>query len=529
MAKHWIYISFVFLSVIAFAQPQPQPLATVDTTAITIGEDIHYELRVQTDSTARVAFPKGQSFLPFEIIDTTKINRKLVGDKSDWSRVYTLIHFDSGTYHIPPQKVWVDGIAFSTDSLKIQVHTVEVDTLKQPLYPIKPIIEIEKNTAGWWRPYLVVLVLLGALVASYFLFVKARDKIREKHKALPPFERALQALQALETDNLLEQEDYKKYYSTLTDIVRNYLEDDAHVDAMESTSSQLIAKLQLLRDAGNLDLEKDTIENLQSVLETADLVKFAKAAPGAHLALADRTAIESVVKQTKEALPEPTEEERLQDEAYRQAMRKQQRNRQIKRLGWIGAAVVLVGFGTSVALYGFQSVKDRIFGHPTLALSEASWMTSIYGATPVRISTPEVLTRIPSGATTVQQFGMGSLEDSFQFLLRIEQFMNPEGTEVDINERASALLRQLEELGATNIFQKDEAYQSPMGVKGVVVSGSFDWADEEDFIRKEYQVLYFAENKGFQQIRIIYDRGDPYAPQVAERILNSIDFNTDVQ
>lgn len=307
------------------------------------------------------------------------------------------------------------------------------------------------------------------------------------------------------------------------------MEDDAHVDAMESTSSQLIAKLELLRDAGNLDLEKETIDNLQSVLETADLVKFAKAAPGAHHAVADRSAIESVVKQTKEALPEPTEEERLQDEAYRQALRKQQRNRQVKRVGWVAASIMLIGFAASVAIFGFQSVKDRLLGHPTLALNEATWITSTYGATPVRISTPEVLTRLPVGNANVQQFGMGSLEDSFQFLLRIEQFTNPEGTEVDINERASALLRQFEELGATNIFQKDEEYQSPMGVKGVMVSGSFDWSYEDDTIRKEYQVLYFAENKGFQQLRIIYDRGDPYAPQLAERILNSIDFNTDVQ
>ena len=121
MGKAGINILTLFLCAMAFAQPQPQAL--VDTTAMTIGEDIHYELRIQTDSTAQVAFPKDQSFLPFEIIDTTKINRTFVGDKTDWSRVYTLIHFDSGTYHIPQQKVWVDGIAFSTDSLKIQVHT----------------------------------------------------------------------------------------------------------------------------------------------------------------------------------------------------------------------------------------------------------------------------------------------------------------------------------------------------------------------------------------------------------------------
>jgi hypothetical protein len=264
-------------------------------------------------------------------------------------------------------------------------------------------------------------------------------------------------------------------------------------------------------------------------LETADLVKFAKATPGAHHAVADRTAIESVVKKTKEALPEPTEEEKLQDEAYMLAVRKQQRRRQMKRVGWIGASFLVVGFSVAVALYGFQTVKDRILGHPTLALSETSWITSVYGATPVRISTPEVLSRINSGGPTTQQFGMGSLEDSFQFLLRIEQFTDPEGTEIDINERAEALLQQLEELGATNIFQKDDSYQSPRGFEGVLISGSFDWVSQEKTIRKEYQVLYFAENKGLQQIRIIYDRGDPYASQVSERILSSIDFNTDVQ
>lgn len=527
MVKNQIYILYVFVSALGFSQPQPK--AIVDTTAMTIGESIQYELSVQADSTARVTFPKNQSFLPFEIIDTTQVFRTLTGTKSEWSRGYTLIQFDSGTFHIPQQKIWIDGVEFLSDSLKIQVHTVEVDTLKQPLYPIKPIIDIEKNTAGWWRPYLLVLVLIGVLLTSYFLFIKARNKIRERRKALPPFERALQALQALETDNLLAQEDYKTYYSSLTDIVRTYLEDDAHVDAMESTSSQLITKLQLLRDAGNLDLERETIKNLQSVLETADLVKFAKATPGAHHAVADRTAIESVVKKTKEALPEPTEEEKLQDEAYMLAVRKQQRRRQMKRVGWIGASFLVVGFSVAVALYGFQTVKDRILGHPTLALSETSWITSVYGATPVRISTPEVLSRINSGGPTTQQFGMGSLEDSFQFLLRIEQFTDPEGTEIDINERAEALLQQLEELGATNIFQKDDSYQSPRGFEGVLISGSFDWVSQEKTIRKEYQVLYFAENKGLQQIRIIYDRGDPYASQVSERILSSIDFNTDVQ
>ena len=125
---------------------------------------------------------------------------------------------------------------------------------------------------------------------------------------MPPFERALQALQALESKQLDKQEAYKDYYSEMTDIVRNYLEDETNIDALESTSEELLTKLELLRDTGNLELTNATIDQLNEVLSTADLVKFARALPEEYLARLDREKIELVVKDTKEALPEPTEE-----------------------------------------------------------------------------------------------------------------------------------------------------------------------------------------------------------------------------
>ncbi|GIR82033.1 MAG: hypothetical protein CM15mP83_7590 [Flavobacteriaceae bacterium] len=93
-------------------------------------------------------FPQGQTFLPFEIIDTTKLDVQKLANETLWKRSYTLIQFDSGSYHIPRQKVMVNGSPIFTDSLKIEVFSVEVDTLKQPLHPIKPIIAIDKNNSG---------------------------------------------------------------------------------------------------------------------------------------------------------------------------------------------------------------------------------------------------------------------------------------------------------------------------------------------------------------------------------------------
>ena len=69
----------------------------------------------------------------------------------------------------------------------------------------------------------------------------------------PPFERAIKELKKLESFVLKKDQDYKQYYSSLTGIVRRYLEEDAKVSALESTSDQLLIKLELLKTEGILD------------------------------------------------------------------------------------------------------------------------------------------------------------------------------------------------------------------------------------------------------------------------------------
>jgi hypothetical protein len=292
----------------------------------------------------------------------------------------------------------------------------------------------------------------------------------------------------------------------------------------------LIQKLELLRTAGSLVLQPQTISNLKKVLETADLVKFAKAAPGVGLAYEDRSAIESVVVQTKEAIPEPTEEERLQDEAYRQELQKQRRRKQFKLAGLSALGALVLAFGISSYVYGFNQVKDRLLGNPTLQFLESEWITSTYGATPIRMTTPEVLTRIPSDKPNTQTFRLGVLEDPFSLTLRVEQVLGEGEVEVDLAARAEGIIQDLESRGATNIFQKQDEYESPTGFKGVVISGSFDWTPtESDAVRKEYAVYFFAESSGLQQIEIVSNRNDRYAEDIIDRVVNSFTFNTDVQ
>ena len=142
---------------------------------------------------------------------------------------------------------------------------------------------------------------------------------------IPPFDRAIQELKALENQLPKEQEEYKLYYSRLTDVVRRYFDEEAAIDALESTSDELIEKLELRKDAGRLDLSVETLKNLKKVLQNADLVKFARSAPAIGIATQDRSTVEQVVIETKEALPAPTQEELEATAAYQREMERKRR------------------------------------------------------------------------------------------------------------------------------------------------------------------------------------------------------------
>ena len=119
--------------------------------------------------------------------------------------------------------------------------------------------------------------------------------------------------------------------------------------------------MELLLDTGNLELTNTTIDQLKEVLSTDDLVKFACALPEEYLARLDRDKIELVVKDTKAALPEPTEEERLQNEAYARMRRKQQQLQRIKIAGV--SLLVVIAIAAVVMIYNYCAVqaKDRVF------------------------------------------------------------------------------------------------------------------------------------------------------------------------
>lgn len=237
------------------AQIQPKVKAKADKTQIKIGEQIRYNIEVEVDSSTFVSFPEGQTFMPMEVVEATPIDSSRIQERLNLIRTYWLTQFDSGSYIVPPQKIVINQKPFYTDSLRIEITTVEVDTLKQALYDIKPMMEVTKTNSDWMKLlFLFIGIVVVALLVYWFFFRKKPMTEEEKMAQLPPFERAIIELKNLEQSRYLIQSQHKEYYSQLTNIVRAYLEEEVHISALESTTDELITKLEVLQETGEFKI-----------------------------------------------------------------------------------------------------------------------------------------------------------------------------------------------------------------------------------------------------------------------------------
>ena len=309
-------IVFLFLlgSVSVFSQVNSR----VDTTQIRIGEQFQYEISV--DATNDVRLPK---FEADSLNRVGVVTSKVDSLKNQLIIKYTLTSFDSGQYVLPGQEVFIRDKRFLTDPVTIDVGTVAVDTIKQPMYHIKTI----KNEPYLFSDYLnyfwgliVVLIIIGVILYFYLRDKPGHEELIER---IPPFDLAKQRLQELDGKNLIEQNRIKLYYVELTDIVRTFIEREMNIPALESTTDELMETISDFNSSSNLNIPAETIKKLQKLLQEADLVKFAKMKPlqnEIQLHREDAEGVIDVMHPVKEALRQKEKEEakKLEDEASKE-------------------------------------------------------------------------------------------------------------------------------------------------------------------------------------------------------------------
>lgn len=182
----------------------------------------------------------------------------------------TLTSFDEGDHSI---------MLGAEDSLVLVVNDVEgVDTVNVQIKDIAPIIKVRYTFWEIFRWILLGLAIVALIVAIVFVVkrLKAHKPIIELHPepVIPPDERALKSLEELRRKELWQAGKVKEYYTDLTDIVRNYLEEAWNINSTDMTSDET---LEAYHDSRAYD---ETCESkLRQMLRTADMVKFAKGEP----------------------------------------------------------------------------------------------------------------------------------------------------------------------------------------------------------------------------------------------------------
>lgn len=533
--KSWASIILPFAFMLFTFALNAQVKSSIDINSILIGQQITYKVEVEVDTTKLVVFPEGQSFGALEMIETYQIDTTKNNDKYNLVRRYGLTQFDSGYYNIPKQKIIIGNKTFFTDSLDVRVSEVMVDTTKQGLYDIKPIVEVKEIGSDWWKYILYTILAIAVAAALLYWFLWRQKPLTEEEKIalLPPYDRAKLALKTLDESHYLEHENLKDYYSELTFIIRKYLDEKVYDRALESTTDELIDRLNILKQGNQVDLSVEDIKNLENILKRADLVKFAKSAPDIELAKIDRDTIDIEIDHVKEALPEPTEEEKLLDQQYREEQERKKKQQKI----WITAGVglfllIATVFGFSIK-YGFNYVKDTIIGHESKQLLEGEWYTSQYGIPTVTITTPKVLKRMaaPIDDAAKQQmevtmFGYGSLIDKFNVFVITTKIKNLGENKIELKQIAEQSIKMMEAQGVENMLVKTDDFVTPNGAEGLKTFGSGNFPSVKEGVKESgnYTILVFNAENVIQQIVLTWRDNDAYANKMVERILNSVEL-----
>ena len=537
-------ILYFLFSTPVFAQ-QKQVQTSIDTTKNKIGAEFKLTLKTNVDTLSKVVFPNVKNFGALEVIQSYPIDNIKKNDRYELVKKDGLAQFDSGKYTIPSVRIHINSKAFLSDSLRVEVANVEVDTLKQKMYDIKDIAPADNSIGDWWKWLLVLLIIAGLGALAYWYLKKHKEKKEEGEIYKTPIEKATNLLNTLEKKELWQRGEIKEYYSELTDIVRIYIEEAIEVPAMESTTSELIQALKIASLKKKMELSKETIDNLFTVLKQADLVKFAKSKPLDFEITEDRKKIERAIVTLDKSIPVvvETDDDMLLNEMQRQEqLKKELKQQRKKRIQITVVSVLLLFFVTTtffIVTKGFDYVIDNVFGNSSKELLEGEWIQSDYGNPAVRIETPEVLKRVdltktlPSNGMALikemQSFAYGSLADNFYIMVSTLKYKK-EG-EIDLSKSLDGALQSIESQGAQNMIVKQEEFETKEGIKGIKGYGTFSKIDDviKNSAKLYYEVLLFSQDGGLQQIIIFHEEGDKYANEISERILSSVELQNTKQ
>ena len=193
----------------------------------------------------------------------------------------TLMTFDTGQIQLPAV-----GLTYAQsfdDPMRLQAFTEPIDLyattmVVDTLQPYKPIVEpiaapIQMKEVFPWL--LAVLLLALAVFGVWYWRKHRKTKVDAEGNitrgpVIPPYDKAVGDLKRLREEKMWQSGKVKEYFSSLTDIAREYIEGQFGVNAVEMTTDDILNEIKPLH------FKRETYDKLKDTMEVADLVKFAK-------------------------------------------------------------------------------------------------------------------------------------------------------------------------------------------------------------------------------------------------------------
>jgi hypothetical protein len=257
-------------------------IAIDPSSGLVTGDIVRLTMTVTAHEGDRISVPE-QSFEPFDVLETHNTEAPPANGRQEHVFTLELLALEPGDHTIGPIELRVlthdntVGAAFS-DTVSVSIGSVlgnEPDA--QPKPPTNPVQVMEEDYTLAW-----VLGIIGALlVLAIVMFFVARWWVK-REKPLPPpppprpaWEIAMEKLAALEASlpEHVANGAIVNWADGLSDVVREYLGARYDFDGLESTTDEVLARMDALKPK---ELSR---KDLRALLGDLDLVKFAKASP----------------------------------------------------------------------------------------------------------------------------------------------------------------------------------------------------------------------------------------------------------
>jgi hypothetical protein len=283
--KH-ITVPLILLSLFFSARGQDVKITSVfDSARIYIGDQIGFTVTIDKPEGLNLQLPlfKDTIAKSIEIITGPKIDSSAENGRIKVIQKYLITSFDSGRYQVPPVFAEMkneNGLKrFYSDYSLLEVlrsRIAPADTASKIFDIVRPYRA--PVTIGEILPWILIGSVIAVLVWFGLKLLKKFKRSDRKAEIViipdPAHIIAFRELEKLREEKLWQKNEVKLYYTRVTEILRQYLENRFRVYSLELTTRETLDAL--VKSGFKRD---GSYNQLKNILTSADLVKFAKYTP----------------------------------------------------------------------------------------------------------------------------------------------------------------------------------------------------------------------------------------------------------